>query len=56
MKQTIFDLLHDFNKHDEPINPKTIEFIGVEGYDVYNPSAPFIYKGKTLIIARVEKT
>ena len=30
-------------------------FQGVEGYDVYNPTAPFSYQGKKVICARVEK-
>ena len=30
-------------------------FQGVEGYDVYNPTAPFLYQGKRMICARVEK-
>lgn len=30
-------------------------FKGVEGYDVYNPTAPFEYGGKRMICARVEK-
>lgn len=30
-------------------------FQGVEGYDVYNPTAPFSYQGKNMICARVEK-
>ena len=55
MKQTIKELLQAFNHSHPPKNPKTLNFIGVDGYDVYNPSAPFVYEGKTLIIARVEK-
>lgn len=30
-------------------------FQGVEGYDVYNPTAPFSYQGHRMICARVEK-
>ena len=30
-------------------------FQGVEGYDVYNPTAPFVYQGKNMICVRVEK-
>lgn len=36
-------------------NPKKVIFQGFEGYDVYNPTAPFEYNGKTLIIGRVER-
>lgn len=32
-----------------------LEFNGAEGYDVYNPTAPFYYEGKKTICARVEK-
>lgn len=31
------------------------EFRGVEGYDVYNPTAPFLCGGRKLICARVER-
>lgn len=56
MKKTITSLLKDFrNSPEKPHHPKKLSFIGVEGYDVYNPTAPFLYQGKTLILARVEK-
>ena len=55
MKQDIKSLLNTYQKTMKPLNPKTLKFIGVEGFDVYNPSAPFMYQGKELIIARVEK-
>lgn len=55
MKQKICDLLEDFRKGAQPRNPQKPVFKGVEGYDVYNPSVPFRYKNKELIIARVEK-
>lgn len=38
-------------KKEEAVKPV---FTGVEGNDVYNPTAPFFYGGKTLICARVE--
>ncbi len=37
------------------INSKRIIYVGVEGNDVYNPTAPFSYGGETLMIARVER-
>lgn len=32
-----------------------LRFLGVEGYDVYNPSIPFEWQGKKYIYGRVEK-
>ncbi|VEU82419.1 DUF1861 family protein [Acholeplasma hippikon] len=55
MKQTITELLKEFKKDKSPTHPKTVKFIGVDGNDVYNPSAPFLYQGKELILGRVEK-
>lgn len=55
MRQTIDSLLKTYNNSTQAKNPETIIFLGVEDYDVYNPSAPFTYKGKELILARVEK-
>ena len=34
---------------------KRLTFLGVDGFDVYNPTAPFNYNGKNIICARVEK-
>ncbi|WP_340397258.1 DUF1861 family protein [Paenibacillus sp. FSL E2-0202] len=34
---------------------KKLQFHGVEGFDVYNPSLPFPWEGKTYIYGRVEK-
>lgn len=53
--QTIEQLLQNFNKEEQPKNPKTLRFVGTMGLDVYNPSEPFIYEGKELIIGRVEE-
>lgn len=55
MRQPIQTLLETFKKGKQPNNPYTPKFYGVDGFDVYNPSNLFEYKGKTLIIARVEK-
>lgn len=53
--QTIEQLLQNFNKEEQPKNPKTLKFVGTMGLDVYNPSEPFMYEGKELIIGRVEE-
>lgn len=55
MRQPIETLLKAYYGQDLPKNPQTLVFQGVDGYDVYNPSAPFEFEGKTLILARVEK-
>lgn len=48
-------LLEEFLSKQQPSNAKRLVFNGVEGYDVYNPTAVFKYEGSNLIIARVEK-
>ncbi len=49
------DLLKEFhNNKNQPVNPKKIIFNDVDGYDVYNPTAPFIFQGQTYIVSRVE--
>jgi len=55
MRQKIESLLNIYLSNEQAKNPKTLKFIGVDGYDVYNPSMPFFYHGKELILARVEK-
>lgn len=55
MRQPIEILLKDYHQNELPKNPKTLVFKGVDGYDVYNPSSPFLFEGKELILARVEK-
>ncbi len=56
MKKKSCRTLHQqYNSLPQPKDAKKIIFNGFEGYDVYNPTAPFDYKGKTLIIGRVEK-
>lgn len=52
---TIWELLENHRKNPctgEAVRPV---FKGVEGFDVYNPTAAFSYKGKKLLCARVEK-
>lgn len=49
------DLLSNYNNENRALYPRKIKFKGVEGYDVYNPTVPFDYNGRTLMIGRVEK-
>lgn len=49
------ELVEAYKKSERGVNPCRLKFIGCEGYDVYNPSIPFIYKKKTLMVGRVEK-
>jgi len=50
------DDYNDFKKNRFPKNRGEIMiFIGVDGFDVYNTSVPFSYKGKTVIAGRVER-
>ncbi|MBD5460882.1 MAG: DUF1861 family protein [Lachnospiraceae bacterium] len=55
--KTIWEMLE---KHREEIGEKKTDaarlvFQGVDGFDVYNPTAPFLYQGRKIICARVEK-
>jgi len=36
-------------------NPKKIKFFGFDDFDIYNPTAAFMYNDKKMIVARVEK-
>lgn len=53
--QYVDELLKEFRSGAKPKNAKRIVFNEMDNYDVYNPTAPFSYEGKTLMIARVEK-
>ena len=53
--QYIDDMLKDYRTKKQPLNPKKINFLGVEGYDVYNISAPFRAENNEVIAGRVEK-
>ncbi|MCK5198230.1 MAG: DUF1861 family protein, partial [Spirochaetales bacterium] len=44
-----------FEKEKNIYESVKVKFIGVDGYDVYNSSLPFSWKGKTYIYGRVEK-
>ncbi len=37
------------------VHPRPLSFIGVDGYDVYNISTPFVCQGRTYLAGRVEK-
>ena len=53
---SIWELLETHEKKQESNTPAVRPtFRGVEGYDVYNPTKAFDYKGKKMICARVEK-
>ena len=53
---TVFDLYQLFHQNNTPRKyPQRLHFRGVDGYDVYNSSAPFYSQGKELIAGRVEK-
>ncbi|SEO51956.1 Protein of unknown function [Amphibacillus marinus] len=54
-QQTVDKLLVAFREEAKTSTPKKIIFHGVEGYDVYNPTAPFQWNDQTLMIGRVEK-
>jgi hypothetical protein len=53
--KNIFLLLEEFRKKSQPINPIKIEFIGVDGFDVYNITAEFEFEDEKMIVGRVEK-
>lgn len=53
--ETIRDMLNEYRERREQREAVRPLFKGVEGYDVYNPTAPFFYGGKRMICARVEK-
>ncbi|MCI2170136.1 DUF1861 family protein [Schleiferilactobacillus perolens] len=48
-------LLAEHQKNSGVTNPRKIAFTGVDGFDVYNISAPFAYDQQMLIAGRVEK-
>lgn len=44
-----------FEKEKKIYESAKLKFIGVEGYDVYNSSIPFDWKGKSYIFGRIER-
>ncbi len=55
MKNDVFKLLETFRKTKKYYEIGKLNFKGVSGYDVYNPTAPFKVNDQKIIIARVEK-
>lgn len=49
------DLLQEYRKEKCFSNPEKLIFHGVDGFDVYNPTSVFPYKGKNVICGRVER-
>jgi hypothetical protein len=54
-QMTIQERKKNFETNMKVYESKRLEFIGVDGYDVYNCSIPFIWNGKEYIYGRVEK-
>lgn len=54
--QSIGSLLKKHRENGEAVQAEAVKpvFCGVDGNDVYNPTAPFSYDGKKFICARVE--
>lgn len=44
-----------FDSRNSPIESAKPTFSGVEGFDLYNPSIPFFWKGKRYIFGRMER-
>lgn len=55
MAVRIEELMEKYQTGEHISNPEKLTFLGVSGYDVYNPTAVFSYRGKNMICARVEK-
>lgn len=53
-RQSLKVLVDEHNKRDTIGVAKRLEFIGVDGFDVYNPSIPFEYNRQKCIVGRVE--
>ncbi len=51
----ISELLVKYKNSTQPKNPRKLVFQRFSGFDHYNPSAPFSYGNKTIIVARIEK-
>ena len=52
---TLHDKRLEFEKNKKIYESKKVTFIGVDGFDVYNCSIPFSWKGENYIYGRVEK-
>ena len=52
---SVRDMYEDFKVSGRVDNARVEKFAGAEGYDVYNPSVPFMWEGREYIAGRVEK-
>lgn len=52
---TLIEQRELFEKEKKIYKSVKVKFTGVDGYDVYNTSIPFNWKGKTYIYGRIEK-
>ncbi|MDY0100402.1 MAG: DUF1861 family protein [Bacilli bacterium] len=51
----LLDYIYKHRQNNGVISTKKLTFLGVDGYDVYNISHPFTFKGETYLAGRVEK-
>lgn len=49
------ELLAEYRSAERPADPRKLRFLGVDGYDVYNTTAPFSCEGDIYIAGRVER-
>ncbi len=49
------ELRNEFEKNNNVYEQARLTFLGVDGYDVYNCSIPFVHGGRSYIYGRVEK-
>lgn len=49
------DMYEEFRKNRRIEEARVEKFFGVDGYDVYNPSVPFVWNGKEYMAGRVER-
>ena len=49
------ELLKSYDMSIKAVKPKRLVLKGFDGYDIYNPTAPFTYLDKTILVGRVEK-
>lgn len=53
--KSIWEMLEEHRADVGTKKAERLVFQGVEGFDVYNPTAPLVYQGKRILCARVEK-
>lgn len=54
MVKTVNEITSVYNG-ENIVDTYKLKFLGVDGYDVYNPASPFIDNGKLVLAGRVEK-